>query len=395
MNTAGTPLSRRFLTQRKSRRGQSLILVFFILVALGGVLALTFDFGFVLLARRQMQTGVDAAALEGLQHSTQMRESARDLLRLNFDDDLDVSQNDTTIGAGLASGLTTGDGFRNVTYDDGSLGTAGILANRSNYLYRPNGFELNTGNERHGDIVVGSYDGTDAQHDESADYQRSDFTASTGGDSVLVRMRRTHDPDALDEVDDVSSNGGGIPILLGHFSFLSATQSAEPFSIRRDGMTTRATSIAASRPMVCVFASSSAAVYPLLPFTILSDGVTDTWRDTPLVDLYTDDPDDTGVPPQDLQPLRCSIGIQVAGTATTAPIDPVGYVAVVDASGRIVGFRLFEATPALHRSDSARLQDAWPSLESLSESDRQAVRDANRDAGLDLGQAAALVRSMP
>ena len=34
------------------RRGQSLVLMFFVLVALIGLMALTLDFGFVLLARR-------------------------------------------------------------------------------------------------------------------------------------------------------------------------------------------------------------------------------------------------------------------------------------------------------------------------------------------------------
>ena len=50
----------------KRRRGQSLVLMFFVFVALIGVMALTLDFGFVLLARRQMQTGVNTAAKEGL-----------------------------------------------------------------------------------------------------------------------------------------------------------------------------------------------------------------------------------------------------------------------------------------------------------------------------------------
>ena len=84
----------------KSRRGQSLLLVFLMLVAIVGVLALTLDFGFVILARRQMQTGVNPAALEGLRNIDldddnvgDGRASAKKLVQNVFDDDLDPRQN--------------------------------------------------------------------------------------------------------------------------------------------------------------------------------------------------------------------------------------------------------------------------------------------------------------
>ena len=109
----------------KRRRGQSLVLMFFVFVALIGVMALTLDFGFVLLARRQIQTGVNTAAKEGLRgkgltdydanDEELRRTNARVLLRLNYDDDFDLSGNTTTLGAGIDSSLIQGNGFRSTT----------------------------------------------------------------------------------------------------------------------------------------------------------------------------------------------------------------------------------------------------------------------------------------
>ena len=132
------------------RSGQSLLLMFFIILMLLGVMALTLDFGFVLLARRQMQTGVNTAAMEGLRgqglttHDSNgeelRRENAREMLRLNFDDDFDLSANNTTIGAGIDSSLIQGNGFRQTTIGPADTTLAEDLANRSSFiLVIPNG----------------------------------------------------------------------------------------------------------------------------------------------------------------------------------------------------------------------------------------------------------------
>ncbi|WP_182865112.1 TadE/TadG family type IV pilus assembly protein [Rhodopirellula sp. JC639] len=256
----------------RSRRGQSLILVFFVLIALVGVLALTVDYGFVLLARRQMQTGVNASALEGLRgHNDssvtefERRDKARKLLRLAFDDDLDTSSNVKTIGAGIASSLTSGHGYRQVTFGDGH-GTANLPANRSHYVYRPDDFELNLDNEPHGDMVVGFYDRNQTSHRESTtlvndSYERDDFVVNEPSaadsttdyvDAFLIRMRRTHDPHGLDRVADVSSNGGGLPLMLGLLSWLPAAPRDGEHDFRRYGTTVRSTAIAHASPALQV-----------------------------------------------------------------------------------------------------------------------------------------------
>ena len=72
------------------RRGQSLLLLLLVILALAGVMALTIDFGFVLLSRRSMQTAVDSAALEGARNvGGQGRLNASRLVQNIFDDDLD------------------------------------------------------------------------------------------------------------------------------------------------------------------------------------------------------------------------------------------------------------------------------------------------------------------
>lgn len=379
------------------RRGQSLIMIFFALIVLIGIMALTLDYGFVLLARRQMQTGVNAAALEGLrtidEDETEARQNAANLIRNVYDDDMDVTSNETTIGAGIDSSLVQGDGFQSVTLGDGN-GVSSTLANRSQFVYRPDPQLNDADNLDHGDLVRGNYDGN-AEHDERSSYQRDDFTAETSGNAFLARLRRTHNPNGLDQVSGVSSSGGGLPLMIGHLAWFAATDPLADNSIRRDGVTVRATAIASKRPVVAVFVTASADFYPILPYTIqvnASDG-TEVWRDAVVEDMYVEDPEN---PPNPLSPRRVAIGkpVVVSGPEVTAPASPVGYGAVVDRSGRIVGFRFFPSAPGLRRNDSPRLQDAWGSLGLLSENARNEVLNENRDPSFDFLSAPALERSI-
>ena len=380
-------------SERRQRRGQSLVFFAFMIFVFAGIMALTFDFGFVLLARRQMQTAVDAAALEGMRDTSDRRENARGLLRLNFDDDLDLDSNATTLGAGIANSLTQGDGYQVTTLGNGTFGTSGMLSNRSDYVYRPDGFELNDANQIHGDMVVGHFDTASTDHSESSSYTRSDFTSDQNGSAFLVRMRRTHDSDGLDAVPDVSSTGGGVPLLIGRLAWLPATSPGDAFSFRRDGTTIRATAIANDRPVVAVFVTTDTRFYPVLPYTLRFDGSTEEWRDSVVADMYVEDPESPGQP---LLPLRIAVGTTVSGTATSEPASPEGYVPIVDAGDRIIGFRLFESDPSMIRNDSPRLQDAWAVLGELGQSDRDAVMNANRTEADDLGlvRAPALERSI-
>ena len=258
----------------RRRGGQTLLLLLFSLIALLGILALTFDWGWVLLSQRQMQTGVNAAALEGLRgqgdasydadDQTLRRERARQLLRVNFDDDLDLAGNSTTIGAGIDRSLVQGAGLRQATLGDGS-GLDSVLAQRSNYLFRPDTFALNLDNAVHGDMLVGRFDETATNHAESSLYERVDFTESNGVDpdnGFLIRMRRTHDPDGLDEAAGISSRGGGVPLMLGLLSWMRAEPADAEYSIRRDGVVVRATAISQGQPATAISPATPGGLFP-------------------------------------------------------------------------------------------------------------------------------------
>jgi hypothetical protein len=266
----------------RNRKGQSLILIFFVLIALAGVLALIFDYGFVLLTRRQMQTGVNSAALEGVRgegtaayddnDQVLRRESARTLLRLNFDDDFDLFANATTIGAGIDSSLiqrndNAEDELYAYTIGEKDTTLEQDMANRASFIFRPSNFQLNEANEIRGDMVVGQHvDPSDprplvgALHEEFFDYRRTDFRTSdeadydhqNGDNMFLIRMRRTHNPNEDDEVPAVSSRGGPLPLLLGRLGWMNAEPADASYSIRRDGVVVRAAAISCGNPATVI-----------------------------------------------------------------------------------------------------------------------------------------------
>ena len=134
------------LDRRRCRVGQSLMVVMLLLLVMVSVLALTLDFGFVLLSRRTMQAGVNTASLEGARDiGEEGRENARILMRNVYDDDLDPQQNFTTLGAGPEQSLVQRD-----TNDRTVLGTGEgaqqLLSDRYQYIYRP-APELNSAND--------------------------------------------------------------------------------------------------------------------------------------------------------------------------------------------------------------------------------------------------------
>ncbi|MBM82795.1 MAG: hypothetical protein CMJ78_19715 [Planctomycetaceae bacterium] len=278
-------MSEKVRPRQDRRRGQSLILMFFVFLALIGVLALTLDFGFVMLSRRQMQTGVNTAAIEGLRgrglanfdanNETLRRNNARNILQLTYDDDFDLSTNNTTVGAGIDSSLIQGNGFQSTTIGPANTTLSENLANRANFIFRPNNFQLNAANLDHGDMLVGRYQ-SNAVHSEDAAYLRPDFDP-TGTTAFLIRMRRTHNPAGLDEVTDVSSRGGGLPLMLARMSFLRAEDASAPYSIRRDGVTVRATAIADSVPARSVGVSNMTLAPPIVGAAPISISLAD-WQ---------------------------------------------------------------------------------------------------------------------
>ncbi len=375
----------RHRSRKPNRQGQSLILIFFALIALIGVMALTLDYGFILLARRQIQTGVNAAALEGLRFADpDGRQHASDLMRNIYDDDLDPTNNQTTIGAGIDKSIIQGDGFQSVTIGDG-VSLSNTLANRSRYVYRPDP-QLNVANEVHGDFVRGQPSMIASPlHSEQQDYTRDDLLPDPTGDLFLARLRRTHNPNGLDQVPDVSSSGGGLPLIIGNLTWFTASESLPSYSIRRDGVIVRATAIAQERVAVRVSESIDNRVYGALPFAIFGSELSAGNIATQI---------------QATDYARVSVGEPV-GSLTPASLPPTpGYIAVVEqvmSTNRVVGFHLFDpAGPPRQSNASPRLQDAWTFLSALTDAERISIQDFQNDPMLrsQLVKVPALVRSV-
>ena len=373
------------------RRGQSLLLLLLVILALAGVMALTIDFGFVLLSRRSMQTAVDSAALEGARNvGGQGRLNASRLVQNIFDDDLDPTANPTTLGAGVQQSLVGRDTNDRPILGDGT-GLGDVFDDRASFMYRPVP-QLNEPNLDHGDLGVGNYI-PNQDHQETSSYVRNDFEFDNDGDSFLARLRRTSGRENvrndLDRVADVSSSGLGSPLLIGYLAFFRAEPPSQ-YDIRRDGVTIRATSIATGKPIVRVGLSDHADLFSAIEYAYLASE--DEWYeiDAPqdsVGDVATRLDSDPSDP--DIDPVLLSA------------ITEVGYAAVIaEISGddHVVGFRLVNAaTEDRLPNGSSRLSDAWKTLSDLDVSVRDLIlQETDRlDQTGDLERVPALVRSMP
>ena len=327
------------------RRGQTLILMFFMMIALIGVMALTLDFGFVLLARRQMQTGVNAAALEGARDiGGAGRENARDVIRS--------------------------------VYDGNGGGSA--VNNRFSFVYRPDP-QLNVDNEVHGDLVAGRYDPA-ADHGEGSGYTRADLIPDASGDAFLARLRRTHDPDSLDAVAGVSSRGGGLPLMIGHLAWFAATPPDADYSIRRDGVTVRATAIANQSIAMRVWPTASVEVYGAIAFAVRAS---DLGSAVPTI--------------QTTAAALTTVGQAATLIGSGSPRES-GYLAVIDSidgTDRVVGFTLHSGPGDVRLPNaSTRMQDAWGVLGGLTASERSLIEQSQDVIRPQLLKVPALVRSV-
>ena len=134
----------------KRRKGQSLLIMILMLIALAGILAMTLDFGSVILARRQMQTSVNAAALEGAKtRDVNGLQHAREIILNINDDDFDPDENRTTVGAGIDSSLIQPIDPQRTVLADGTS-ARDLYVNRHRFTFRPDP-QLNEGNAAHGD----------------------------------------------------------------------------------------------------------------------------------------------------------------------------------------------------------------------------------------------------
>ncbi len=363
---------------RRSRSGQSLLLVMLMLIVLAGIMALTLDFGFVLQSRRLMQTGVDTAALEGLRNLDtdndnvgDGRQNAAALLRNVFDDDLDPTANSTTVGAGIDSSLVQGDGFQQTILGNGT-GSLSLYENRSDFIYRPNP-QLNTLNLPGGDMVEGEYLEDAVSHREYSDYERTDFLVGTPGDpasAFLTRLRRTHDPDGEDRIAGVSSGSGGLPLLMGRLGWFSVKPAGSSYSIRRDGVTVRATAIADQKIAVRVWVITDTKIFSAIPFGVSkSDFVSKA-------DVTADIKPTTTVVTQFGQLAEFASSGSYSGE--------VGYIAVIDETlspPRAIGFFQAGAASASSRqaNASSRLQDVWGGLSELAPPERLSLWESRAE----------------
>ena len=251
---------RRRGSKNSPRRGNVLILFAMMLFGLMALAALVIDIGFARLAQQQMQSAVDSAAVEGLRFRDELppgfdSSADRDLARRQhvqtwvsrmFDDDLmTTSEDEYNFGAGPM-----------VNFDDGA-GDPNLFASQEMSIpetpvYKPTGvnaLQINQSDAVEGDMLAGNH--TDSWPvQENGDYQRTDFSPGDG-DSFLVRMRRTNDPDGLDRQENVSSAGPPLPYLFARGTLMNR-------GLLGSGITARATAIADLQPVVRVGVARSA-----------------------------------------------------------------------------------------------------------------------------------------
>lgn len=255
---------------RSPRRGSILTWFAVFLFALLPLITLVVHLGMVTLTRRQMQTAVNTAAIEGLRFrddgnlsESARRERVRDLVSAVFDDTLDTSDGDALrLGAGPV--ITFDNEPSDITLPGTEFKAARTIKAGNIGVYDPV-LELNEGNEVHGDMLRGTYT-PGVGHTEDNDYTRpdGDFTPDATGDAFLVRLRRTDNAGGLDTVAGVSSSGPPIPFLFGRGPY----GDSQFLNRRERGTIVRATAIAQQQRVKAV-GSPFMAVPGVSPLRIL------------------------------------------------------------------------------------------------------------------------------
>ncbi|QDU04419.1 hypothetical protein V6x_41470 [Gimesia chilikensis] len=250
------------------RSGTVLVWFAMLLFVLLPLMTLIVHLGMVTLTRKQMQTAVNSAAVEGLRgrdelSETQRRERVRDLVSAEYDDNLNSDGGDALrLGAGPVIGFD--DEPSDISLPGTDFKAARTIKSENIGVYDPD-LSLNTADGRHGDMLSGQYV-RDGRHQENNEYYRGDFLlpdddashpysmyfpldhgeydSDIGDDAFLVRLRRTDNPDSLDNVSDVSSSEDTIPFLFGRGPY-----GGTDFLVRRErGTIVRATAIAQAQP---------------------------------------------------------------------------------------------------------------------------------------------------
>lgn len=243
------------------------VLVMFVLLVFGlmAIAALVIDIGMASATQGQMQAAVDSAALEAMRGRNTLnngvpdhievipfffeddrRGKAAEMIRLSFDDDLQLGADE--------AGYTVGPAFE-VNGGVGDADAFGLIEVGGNVELDDPPIQLNQGgsagfNWRGGDLVAGTFDPL-ATHVEASDYTRDDFTpadsflAANESTAFLVRMRRTGETSE----PGASWIGPAIPYLFGRGSLMRGDGSSTP---RKDGISVRATAIATAQPALQV-----------------------------------------------------------------------------------------------------------------------------------------------
>ena len=236
--------------QHSSRgdREQGAVLILFALLLVGflGLAATVIDVPLARLTQQQMQTTSDFAATEGLRQgvllpgdaSVDARVATALATEWAFDDDFDPAAGDAlSLAAGPSLELQGGSGELNASALVVSAGP-----------FDPQ-LQTNVANLAHGDMVVGAYlNGVAAE--ETEQYTRTDFLPTVAADAFLVRLRRTRNLEALDQIAGVSSSGAPLPFVFGLGTAIGSEDGT--YNPRTDGLTVRSTSIGQARRAVAV-----------------------------------------------------------------------------------------------------------------------------------------------
>jgi len=270
-----SPSSRSWTDQR---RGAILVWFAIFLFVLLPLMTLIMHLGMTTLTRRQMQTAVNSAAIEGLRFrddssltEAERREKVHDLVAVIFDDNF---------GAGPDNPFV--DDPDGIPLPGTEFVASRRIAPARIRGFNPDDLQINENNEVYGDMLSGDYHGS-ADHQEGVDpfitleeqYQRADFTIDSDttdddhGDAFLVRMRRsgeTFDKPAT------GSSGPPIPFLFGRGPYgdedFPTSGSTDLLDYRERGTIVRATAIAQAKPVITVGVPSEDMDYGLAQFEI-------------------------------------------------------------------------------------------------------------------------------
>ena len=234
--------------------------------AMCAMLSLIIDMGYAHVTQGQMQNAADSAAIEGIRQRDALVDPARRaavnrVVGWTFDDDFDPTDGDADyqFGAGpiidLTEGATSLHGLQTASVPDV-------------HVYKPD-LQPNLGNAPEGDMVSGRFcysadplpsenvayelqDTVCGQPQRGAGaYTRNDFNpGGANPNAFLVRLRRSNEYRDLEaQTDpDVGSSGPSLPLTFGKATTIRGDDPAATYSVRRDGLTVRATAIAETRP---------------------------------------------------------------------------------------------------------------------------------------------------